>query len=235
MSLVDAFGRVHDDLRLSVTDRCNLRCAYCMPADPEWFPRERLLSYEEIVRLARILVGARTVERATHVVRPNEILVAGRIGGRVGRSLLQVESRLREAAEGVRGSFALPGRSALEEGDQALHVAAGELAPEEGLEAGRDGGSRGGGARIAQAGTAAEDEGGGEEGEESVVEAHVRRGIGAGIHPTVGQVAEGSTMPCRSSPCQFSPQASFPSAHAAPGPCPSPRSPPSSKNSAKAR
>jgi cyclic pyranopterin phosphate synthase len=52
--LQDRFGRVHDDLRVSVTDRCNLRCAYCMPVEPEWFPRAELLSYEEIARLVRV-------------------------------------------------------------------------------------------------------------------------------------------------------------------------------------
>jgi cyclic pyranopterin phosphate synthase len=50
----DRFGRVHDDLRVSVTDRCNLRCAYCMPVEPEWFPRAEILSYEEILRLVRV-------------------------------------------------------------------------------------------------------------------------------------------------------------------------------------
>ncbi|HXV77288.1 MAG TPA: GTP 3',8-cyclase MoaA [Candidatus Polarisedimenticolaceae bacterium] len=55
--LEDGFGRVHDDLRISVTDRCNLRCAYCMPVDPVWFPRSELLSFEEILRLARILAA----------------------------------------------------------------------------------------------------------------------------------------------------------------------------------
>ena len=53
----DGFGRVHDDLRISVTDRCNLRCAYCMPQDPVWFPRSEILSYEEMLRIARIAVG----------------------------------------------------------------------------------------------------------------------------------------------------------------------------------
>jgi cyclic pyranopterin phosphate synthase len=52
--LVDGFGRVHDDLRVSVTDRCNLRCAYCMPEEPEWFPREEILRYEEAARLVRV-------------------------------------------------------------------------------------------------------------------------------------------------------------------------------------
>ncbi len=53
--LIDAFGRVHTDLRLSITDRCNIRCTYCMPAGTIQFqPREQLLSYEEIVRFVRI-------------------------------------------------------------------------------------------------------------------------------------------------------------------------------------
>lgn len=55
--LVDGFGRVHRDLRISVTDRCNFRCSYCMPAEGmEWLPREDLLSYEELARVARICV-----------------------------------------------------------------------------------------------------------------------------------------------------------------------------------
>ena len=55
--LVDGFGRVHRDLRISVTDRCNFRCTYCMPAEGlEWVPREDLLTFEEIARVARIMV-----------------------------------------------------------------------------------------------------------------------------------------------------------------------------------
>jgi cyclic pyranopterin phosphate synthase len=57
LGFIDDFGRVHDDLRLSITDRCNLRCAYCMPADPTWYPHSEILSYEEIVRVARIAIG----------------------------------------------------------------------------------------------------------------------------------------------------------------------------------
>ena len=53
----DGFGRVHDDLRVSVTDRCNLRCTYCMPEEPVWFRHSEILSYEEIARLVRIMVG----------------------------------------------------------------------------------------------------------------------------------------------------------------------------------
>jgi cyclic pyranopterin phosphate synthase len=55
--LVDPFGRTIRDLRISVTDRCNFRCTYCMPAEGmEWLPREDLLTFEELERLARIFV-----------------------------------------------------------------------------------------------------------------------------------------------------------------------------------
>jgi cyclic pyranopterin phosphate synthase len=56
--LVDTHGRVVRDLRISVTDRCNLRCVYCMPAEGmPWLAREQLLSYEEITRFARVAHG----------------------------------------------------------------------------------------------------------------------------------------------------------------------------------
>ncbi len=56
--LVDRYGRIHDDLRISVTDRCNLRCVYCMPEEGMTFlPRKELLSYDEIVRVARVAHG----------------------------------------------------------------------------------------------------------------------------------------------------------------------------------
>jgi molybdenum cofactor biosynthesis protein A, bacterial len=49
---------VHTDLRISVTDRCNFRCSYCMPAeDMKWLPREGILAYEEIERVARVMKG----------------------------------------------------------------------------------------------------------------------------------------------------------------------------------
>ncbi len=57
MDLVDSFGRTIRDLRISVTDRCNFRCTYCMPEEGmKWLPRADVLSFEEIVRLARIFV-----------------------------------------------------------------------------------------------------------------------------------------------------------------------------------
>jgi cyclic pyranopterin phosphate synthase len=53
--LIDSFGRVATDLRVSVTDRCNLRCTYCMPAEGlQWSPDKQLLQPDEIVRLVRI-------------------------------------------------------------------------------------------------------------------------------------------------------------------------------------
>lgn len=52
--LVDRFGRVHSNLRVSITDRCNFRCVYCMPEEMEFYPKAQILSYEEIVRLVRI-------------------------------------------------------------------------------------------------------------------------------------------------------------------------------------
>jgi GTP 3',8-cyclase len=55
--LIDPFGRTVRDLRISVTDRCNFRCAYCMPAEGmNWVPREEILSFEEIERFARLCV-----------------------------------------------------------------------------------------------------------------------------------------------------------------------------------
>ncbi len=55
--LVDRFGRVHTDLRLSVTDRCTLRCTYCMPLDARFKPREELLSFDEFVRVVTVAAG----------------------------------------------------------------------------------------------------------------------------------------------------------------------------------
>ncbi|WP_326545238.1 GTP 3',8-cyclase MoaA [Mycolicibacterium sp. ND9-15] len=55
--LIDTFGRVATDLRVSLTDRCNLRCTYCMPAEGlNWLPSEELLRPEELTRLLRIAV-----------------------------------------------------------------------------------------------------------------------------------------------------------------------------------
>src|SRR5436190_7058080 len=58
MRLLDTLGRPLRNLRLSVTDRCNLRCEYCMPeAEYVWLPREDLLSFEEIGALADVFLA----------------------------------------------------------------------------------------------------------------------------------------------------------------------------------
>ncbi len=55
LPLIDSFGRVHNNLRISVTDRCNIRCFYCMPADDVTFMnKEDLLTFEEIERVVRV-------------------------------------------------------------------------------------------------------------------------------------------------------------------------------------
>ncbi len=58
LQMIDGFGRAPKKLRISVTDRCNMRCVYCMPQKQfSWCPRADLLSYEEIARLTHIFVG----------------------------------------------------------------------------------------------------------------------------------------------------------------------------------
>jgi molybdenum cofactor biosynthesis enzyme MoaA len=59
--LVDTLGRVHKSLRNSVTDRCNIRCLYCIPETVRFLPRAEILTYEEI---------AQTVRRAVHAKKP---------------------------------------------------------------------------------------------------------------------------------------------------------------------
>ena len=86
--LIDAFGRVHTDLRVSVTDRCNIRCRYCMPLDVTFKPREELLSFEEIervvavaaelgVRSIRLTGGEPLVRRDLHRLIERLLAVAG--------------------------------------------------------------------------------------------------------------------------------------------------------------
>ena len=84
-ALVDPYGRAHTDLRVSVTDRCNLRCVYCMPEEGVPFrPRDEILSFEEITRVARVapFVGCELAPadwwRAAHAPWP------GRTGGPAG-------------------------------------------------------------------------------------------------------------------------------------------------------
>jgi cyclic pyranopterin phosphate synthase len=90
--LVDSFGRTVRDLRISVTDRCNFRCQYCMPEEGmAWTPRSEILTFEEITRVARIcverfgvesirLTGGEPTVRA-HLPKLVAMLSALRVGG----------------------------------------------------------------------------------------------------------------------------------------------------------
>ena len=58
MDLIDPYGRTVRDLRISITDRCNFRCTYCMPEEGmKWLPREEVLTYEELARVVSICVS----------------------------------------------------------------------------------------------------------------------------------------------------------------------------------
>src|SRR4026208_156616 len=63
--LLDTFGLAADDLRVSVTDRCNFRCSYCMPVEGlAWLPKHEILTFEELTRMLRIFVrlGVRSLK-----------------------------------------------------------------------------------------------------------------------------------------------------------------------------
>ena len=61
--LVDSFGRAIRSLRVSVTDKCNFRCTYCMPAEGlEWLPKSEILTFEEIHRLVRVMAAMGVAE-----------------------------------------------------------------------------------------------------------------------------------------------------------------------------
>ena len=83
--LVDRFGRVHRDLRISLTDRCSLRCTYCMPEQGnEWLARQSILTSDEIERVARIAAGLGiTTFRLTGgepLLRRDLVDIVGRLG-----------------------------------------------------------------------------------------------------------------------------------------------------------
>lgn len=81
---IDRFGREHRDLRVSLTDKCNLRCTYCMPQEQmQWLPSADLLSTEELLRIVRIAVDAGIEEvRLTGgepLLRPDIVEIVDRI------------------------------------------------------------------------------------------------------------------------------------------------------------
>lgn len=84
MTLIDTFGRVHRDIRVSLTDRCNLRCTYCMPHDfAAWMPSEELLTTEELMKVLEIGVSLGIEEvRLTGgepLLRPDIVDIVARI------------------------------------------------------------------------------------------------------------------------------------------------------------
>src|SRR5512146_835587 len=56
INLTDNFGRIHDYLRISLTDKCNLRCHYCMPEDTRFLSQDKLLSSDELIKIAELFV-----------------------------------------------------------------------------------------------------------------------------------------------------------------------------------
>lgn len=57
LPIVDRFGRIHSSLRISVTDRCNIRCFYCMPETVQFLPRKDVLTFEEITQLVQVFAS----------------------------------------------------------------------------------------------------------------------------------------------------------------------------------
>ncbi|WP_062201815.1 GTP 3',8-cyclase MoaA [Demequina salsinemoris] len=89
VTLTDTFGRVHRDLRISLTDRCSLRCTYCMPAEGvPWLQKDSLLTTEEIVRVARVAVeaGVSTLRLTggEPLLRPDVVDVVSRLSTLIG-------------------------------------------------------------------------------------------------------------------------------------------------------
>ncbi len=94
--LADRFGRTATDLRLSLTDRCDLRCVYCMPAEGlPWLPRPELLTDDELVRLVRIAVtrlGVRDVRLTggEPLIRPGVVGIVARLAALRPRPAISV-------------------------------------------------------------------------------------------------------------------------------------------------
>ncbi|MHB1801452.1 MAG: radical SAM protein, partial [Actinomycetes bacterium] len=93
--LVDRFGRVATDLRVSLTDRCNLRCAYCMPAEGlDWLPTPDVLRDDEVVQLIGLFVGLGVTEvRFTGgepLLRPGLVDIVSRVASLTPRPRLSL-------------------------------------------------------------------------------------------------------------------------------------------------
>jgi GTP 3',8-cyclase len=126
--LVDTFGRVATDLRVSLTDRCNLRCTYCMPAEGlDWLPKPELLTDDEMVRLVRIAVERLGVREVRFT--GGEPLIRRGLPGLIARvAALRPRPRLSLTTNGIGlGRLAEPLREA---GLDRVNVSVDTLRPE---------------------------------------------------------------------------------------------------------
>ena len=125
--LVDRFGRVHDYLRISVTDRCNLRCVYCMPENGmEFEPDDRLLTFEEIAAVVRALaaVGVRKLR-----ITGGEPLVRKNLERLV--SMVSAVPGIEDVALTTNGIFLAPRAQALAEaGLKRVNISLDSLKPD---------------------------------------------------------------------------------------------------------
>ncbi len=96
--LTDSLGRVHDYLRISLTDHCNLRCTYCMPEDIQFLPNDRLMSADEILQIATLFVEQYGVRKIR--VTGGEPL-ARKDAGKIIRQLGQLPVKLSLTTNGV--------------------------------------------------------------------------------------------------------------------------------------
>ncbi len=154
-ALVDQHGRRKRKLRLSVTDRCNLRCAYCLPEHPTWVPRKDILDIEELLVLARLFV---TEMGVTHIRltggeptlrRGLDTLVKGlqslRSVGLQRVSMTTNATRLRELAQPLREAGLDDLNISIDARDPALFekLTRGPIAPVlDGIQAAKDAGLR---------------------------------------------------------------------------------------------
>lgn len=125
--LIDTYGRVHRDLRVSLTDRCNLRCNYCLPEEfSNWLPSENLLSADELLQVIQVAVSAGITEvRLTGgepLLRPDIAQIVERI------SKLENAPKLSLTTNGIRlAELAQPLKNA---GLERINVSLDTLRPE---------------------------------------------------------------------------------------------------------
>ena len=128
--LVDSFGRVHSNLRISVTDRCNIRCVYCMPESAQFLPRQDLLSFDEIERIvgvaAALGIDKIRLTGGEPLVRRNLPDLIGRIAGIPG---------IKDIGLTTNGILLAPmARSLWDAGLRRINVSLDTLSPEKFLE-----------------------------------------------------------------------------------------------------